>query len=225
MYLIIVGAGNIGSNLIDLAVTEGNDVVVIERDQERAEEASARYDCLVLHDDATSNGTLQDADVDRADAVISTTDVDAVNIMVMLLAREHGVPNLVSVVHDTEHIPIFEQIGATLIENPQRLIASHLYHSVRYPGVQDFIELGDGTELLEVIVDEGAPMDGTRLVTAKTEGILPEDALVVALKSGSEIMSPRGETRVVAGDEATVVTHDADLEETVAAFTTDATAE
>ncbi len=62
--------------------------------------------------------TLKDANVDRADAVISTTNIDAVNIMVMLLSQEHDVPNLVSVVHDPENLPVFEKIGVTLIENP-----------------------------------------------------------------------------------------------------------
>lgn len=221
MYLIVVGAGQIGTNLIDLAIRDGNDVVVVEVDEERAEEASASYDCLVLNDDATKNGTLQDADVDRADAVISTTDVDATNIMVMLLAREHGVPGLVSVVHDAEHIPIFEKIGATLIENPQRLIASYLYHSVRYPGVEDFIQLDDETELVELEVEAKAPIAGKRLSEADESGILPEDALVVALKRDDEILSPRGMTRITSGDEVTVVTHDATLADTVAAFTAD----
>lgn len=203
MYVIVIGAGDTGLSLIDLAVRDGNDVVVIEKEREQAEEASDRFDCLVLHDDATSDGTLMDAGIDRADAVISTTDVDAVNIMVMLLAREHDVANLVSVVHEPEHLPIFEKIGATLIENPQRLIARHLYHSVRYPNVSDFMELGADTELIEVTVEEGAPMAGQRLATGKDEGILPKAALVVALKRGGEISSPRGQTRIDAGDEVT----------------------
>ncbi len=40
MYLIVVGAGNIGTQLIDIATQSGNEVVVIERDRERAETAA-----------------------------------------------------------------------------------------------------------------------------------------------------------------------------------------
>ena len=43
---------------------------------------------------------VEDAGADRADAVISITDEDAVSITVMLLAEEPGVPARVSVVHD-----------------------------------------------------------------------------------------------------------------------------
>lgn len=219
MYLIIIGAGRIGSNLIDLAVDDGNDVVVIEEDEARAQAVSQRHDCLVLNTDATTNGALRDADVDRADAVISTTNIDAVNIMVMLLAQEHGVPSLVSVVHNPEHLPVFEKIGVNLIENPQRLIADHLYHSVRYPNVHDFIELDGETELVELTVTEDAPMAGQLLGAAKEEHVLPNGCLVVALKRDGTIRAPQGHTTVQAGDQVTVFTDDAILPEAVAAFT------
>lgn len=219
MFLIVIGAGNIGSHLIERAVRDGNDVVVIEQDEERANTASAEYDCLVLHDDARNHDTLKDAEIDRADAVISTTDIDATNIMVMLLAEEHGVPNLVSVVHDPENLPVFEKIGATLIENPQHLIADHLYHSVRYPNVSDFIELDATTELVELTVTEDAPMNGKRLNIALESGALPEGALVVALERNGSIQAPSGDTKIQVGDEVTVFTDDATLADAVAAFT------
>lgn len=219
MYIVIIGAGSIGSNLIDLAVRDGNDVVVIESDEGRANDVASEYDCLVLNADATNHDTLRDADIDRADAVISTTDIDAVNIMVMLLAQEHDVPNLVSVVHDPENLPVFEKIGVNLIENPQRLIADYLYHSVRYPNVSDFIDLDDETELVELTVTDGAPMDGQPLETAIERGALPDGCLVVALKRGEEIRAPRGDTTIRAGDQVTVFTDDTALADAVAAFT------
>lgn len=221
MYLIIVGAGGIGSNLIDLAVGDGNDVVVIEEHEERAQNITTQYDCLVLNADATTNGALTDAEVDRADAVISTTNIDAVNIMVMLLAQEHGVPNLVSVVHDPDHLPVFEKIGVSLIQNPQRLIADHLYHSIRYPAVRDFIELNEETELVEVTVTEEAPMSGQLLGTAHETGALPEGCLVVALKRDEQIRAPNGDTTIHPDDLVTIFTDEASLSDAVTAFTGD----
>ncbi|SIS15727.1 potassium channel family protein [Natronorubrum thiooxidans] len=219
MYLIVIGAGDTGSHLIERAVNDGNDVVVIEKNEERANTASAEYDCLVLHDDARNHDTLKDAEIDRADAVISTTDIDSTNIMVMLLAQEHDVPNLVSVVHDPENLPVFEKIGATLIENPQHLIADHLYHSVRYPNVSDFIELDETTELVELTVSKDAPMSGQLLNSALEVGSLPEGALIVALERDGTIQAPTGDTRIQAGDQVTVFTDDASLADAVKAFT------
>lgn len=204
-----------------MAVKDRNDVVVIEKDSQRASDIAAEYDCLVLNGDATNNGILKDADIDRADAIISTTDVDATNIMVMLLAQEHGVPNLVSVVHEPEHLPVFEKIGVTLIENPQRLIAEYLYHSVRYPGVSDFIDLDEETELVELTVTQDAPMSGQLLNEAHESGVLPDGCLVVALQRDGDIRAPRGETTIRTGDNVTVFTDDATLADAVTAFTGD----
>lgn len=219
MYVIIIGAGSIGSNLIEMAVKDRNDVVVIEKDSQRASAISAEYDCLVINGDATNNRILKDADINRADSIISTTDIDATNIMVMLLAQEYGVPNLVSVVHEPEHIPVFEKIGVTLIENPQRLIAEYLYHSVRYPSVSDFIDLGEGTELVELTVTQDAPMSDQLLNEAHDSGILPDECLVVALQRDGDIRAPKGETTIRAGDIVTVFTDDATLADAVTAFT------
>ena len=182
---------------------------------------SAEYDCLVLNADATTEGTLQEAAVDDADAVISTTNIDAVNVMVMLLAQEHDVPNLLSVVHDPAHLPVFQKIGVNVIENPQRLIAEHLYHSVQYPGVSDFIELTTGTELIELAVEAGSPVTGQTLADAKSSGDLPENCLVVALERDDELRPPDGTTVLAADDNVTVLVDDQHIDAAIAAFSAD----
>ena len=61
MYIIIVGAGDIGTPLIDIAVRSGNEVVVIEKDTRKADAVASDYDCLVLDANATTKETLADA--------------------------------------------------------------------------------------------------------------------------------------------------------------------
>ncbi|GAB3312291.1 hypothetical protein GCM10027355_03570 [Haloplanus salinarum] len=59
MYLVIVGAGDIGIFLLEIATTGVNEVAAIERDEGRADRAARQYDCLVINDDATTKETLQ----------------------------------------------------------------------------------------------------------------------------------------------------------------------
>ncbi|WP_148417045.1 TrkA family potassium uptake protein, partial [Haloferax sp. KTX1] len=108
MYIITVGAGDIGTPLIEIATGTGNEVVVIERDAARADEVASEFDCMVLNADATVKETLEDAGADRADAIITTTDQDATNVMVSLLAQELDIPAIVSVVHNPEHMNLFK---------------------------------------------------------------------------------------------------------------------
>lgn len=219
MYIIVVGAGAIGSQVLDLATQTRNEVVVIERDPQLAEEASQAYDCLVLNADATSKDTLLEAGAEEADAIIATTDTDATNIMVLLLAKEIGVPNLVSVVQEPDHMTIFRQLGANVLENPQRLIAEYLFRAVQRPSVTDFMDLGGEAEIFEVIVPQGAPIVGVPLAEADQKGMLGEDVLVVAIEREGEVLTPKGKTTIEAGDQAIVFSRSGIESEVMELFT------
>lgn len=206
MYIIIVGAGDIGTPLIDIATRAGNEVVVIERDEQRADRVATEYDCLVLNTDATTKDALNDAGADQADALISTTNQDATNIMVCLLANELKIPAVVSVVHNPEHMGIFEQIGVNTMQNPQRLIAEYLYRAVKRPTIVDYMRVGDQAEVFEIDVAPNALITDLTLEEAGKNDLLGNDILIVAIerKESEEPITPRGETQIHAGDRLTV---------------------
>jgi trk system potassium uptake protein TrkA len=202
VYIIIVGAGDIGTPLIDIATESGNEVVVIERDAARANRTADAFDCLVLNDDATVKETLEDAGADGADALISTTDQDATNVMACLLATEFEIPAILSVVHDPDHMNLFRRIGVNTMENPQELIAEYLYRAVARPAIVDYMWIGDAAEVFEITVTGDAPVAGTTLEGAAREGLFPEKMLVVAVEREGvdHPITPRGNTRIQAGD-------------------------
>ncbi|GAB3669721.1 potassium channel family protein [Halopiger thermotolerans] len=206
MYIIIVGAGDIGAPLIDIATREGNEVVVIERDETRANRAADEFDCLVLNADATTKDTLDDAGAAQADALISTTDQDATNVMTCLLAKEFEVPAVLSVVHNPEHMGLFEQIGVNTMQNPQQLIAEYLYRAVARPAIVDYMRIGEDAEVFEITVTESAPIAGKTLEEAARSGLLTDDMLVVAIERDGmdHPITPLGETTIREGDLLTV---------------------
>jgi trk system potassium uptake protein TrkA len=206
MYIIIVGAGDIGTPLIDIATRNGNEIVVIEKNKQRADEIASTYDCLVLNADATIKETLADAGAEQADGIISTTDQDATNVMVCLLSKEFGIPSITSVVHDTEHMGLFRQIGVNTIENPQQLIAGHLYRSVARPAIVDYMRIGEEAEVFEITVTEDAPIAGQTLTEVGEKELLSDDVLIVALEreGKDKPQTPRGNTLIQANDLLTV---------------------
>ena len=206
MYIIVVGAGDIGSSLIDIATRSGNEVVVIERDAQKADEIASQYDCMVLNADATTKATLSDAGAEQADAIISTTDQDATNVMICLLSEEFEIPAITSVVHNTEHMNLFRRIGVNTIENPQQLIAGYLYRAVARPAIVDYMRIGEEAEVFEIRATEDAPIAGKTLTEAGRENILSDDVLIVAIERGGEDkpLAPRGDTRIKANDLLTV---------------------
>jgi trk system potassium uptake protein TrkA len=219
MYIIVVGAGAIGTQLIGMATASNNEVVVVERHEGRANQAAEAFDCLVLEADASNKDTLEEAGADRADAIISTTDEDAVNIMVMLLAKELGVDSRVSVVHNPEHMSLFRQIGVNVIENPQRLIAEYLLQAVQRPRVTDFMHLAGDAEIFEITVTEEGAVAGMTLSEAAAESFVGDDVLVVAIERGDETVTPSGKTEIRAGELVTVFSERGIHPEVIHAFT------
>jgi trk system potassium uptake protein TrkA len=205
MYIIIVGAGRIGTPLIEMATESGHEVVVIESDEAVADRIADQYDCLVVNADATRMSTLDDANADEADALISTTDRDATNVMVCLLANKREIPTVVSVVHDPDHMDLFKEIGIHTMENPSRLISEHLFRSVVRPSIVDYLRIGEEAEVFEITIDDDAPIAGKTLRDAAADGTLRGEMLVVAVERGEgEPITPRGDTVLQPGDLVTV---------------------
>ncbi len=126
MYIIIVGLGGIGQNLARIAVTEKHNVVVIDVDAERCKDIAGKYDLISIPGDATAMAVLEEAGIAEADAVICTTGSDAVNLLVILQAKERGVTSLTTIVNEPEHIEIFKRMGITIHKNPSAVVAEDL---------------------------------------------------------------------------------------------------
>jgi trk system potassium uptake protein TrkA len=204
MFIIVVGAGSIGSSLIDIATKEKNNVVVIEANGDRAKELSNKYDITVLNGDATSAETLREAGSERADALIATTSDDAINLMVVSIAERLKIPSIVSVVNDREHAEFFRKLGANILENPEDVVANHLYTAVKRPKVKDFTILSQGDQIFRLTANEGSPLVEKTLSQITSRGIIPANILVIAVERGGKKEIPTGETVITEGDVLTL---------------------
>ncbi len=86
------------------------------------------------------------------------------------------------------------------------------------PSVTDFLDLSGKAEVVELTVPDDAPITGRTLHDANEEALIEEDTLVVALERDGEVITPRGETTIEAGDVVTVFLHDSDAERLETAF-------
>jgi trk system potassium uptake protein TrkA len=204
MYVIIIGAGRTGSTVIDFATQDDHEVVVIERDTELAEEVSATYDCMVINADAASKDILLEAGIEEADAVISTTESDSVNLMISMFGKQYGVETLVSSINDPAHMDLFQDLGVNIVESPHRLNGQYLYRAVQHPAIQEFMPVAGDAEIFEATVGEGAPIAGLSLIDADNEDLLPEETIIVAIVRDGELLIPEGKTDIRAGDTVTI---------------------
>ncbi|MDJ0588882.1 MAG: NAD-binding protein [Pleurocapsa sp. MO_226.B13] len=127
MYLIIVGAGAVSKQLIAIAKEQGHKVAVIEKKTDRAREIMQEFDVRVFNADIAQGKVLEEAEVKRADAIIAATKDDSVNLMTMVLGKHYQVENLITLLQETEHRVMFEELGVTVLSDPEKLIAEKLY--------------------------------------------------------------------------------------------------
>jgi trk system potassium uptake protein TrkA len=204
MYMIIVGAGSIGASLIDLSVKEKNNVVVIDSNPERGREISSKYDITVLTGDATSAETLREAGSERADALIVTTSDDAVNLMVVSIATDLGISSIVSVVNDEDHADFFRRLGANVMENPEDVVAHHLYNTVKRPSVQDFAMLPQSAQVFRLQVAADSPLITRSVSDALKREIIPASMRILAIDREGAQSIPSDDTVVEENDVITL---------------------
>lgn len=197
MYIIIVGLGGIGKNLARIAVSEKHNVVVLDTDAERCKDVATKLDLISIHGDATSMSLLEEAGIDRADAVIATTGSDAANLLIMLQAKEKGVKTFTTIVNEPEHVNIFKQVGVTIMKNPDAIVAEDIYNTMLRPTINDFVSLAGGkAEIIEFIIKEDSFAAG---MSIKDLG-LPAKTLVIAIERSNDVLIPDGNTVINKGD-------------------------
>ena len=201
MYIIIVGLGGIGRNLARLGVEHAHNVVVIDQEESRCSELLEHYDVLAVTGNSTDKTTLEEAGIERADALIATTSDDSVNLMTCWLAKKFRVQNVVSIVNQPSHSDFFKEVGVRISENPDELVASRLYYWTQNPQLQQLASIPGGT-IFEIVAEEGAP-----IVDHEIRELKVKDFVFIAIRrAGGVLIIPSGNVKISAGDIFTVFT-------------------
>ena len=204
MYIVIIGAGGIGERLTEMALKDGNhNVIIIDKDQTSCEEVARKYDAVAINADATQEETLDESEVKKADVLVTTTNDDAVNLMVCSLAKNKGVKNLVSVVNQEESKPMYMEKGVKMVKSPNIVMAEHLYKSIKHPNVEEYMNVGKHAEIFRLPI---APNSKLTDKTIKKIG-LPKKSLIIAVERDHKFIIPTEEVELFSGDKVTVLAH------------------
>ncbi|WP_436343921.1 winged helix-turn-helix transcriptional regulator [Natronorubrum sp. FCH18a] len=85
----------------------------------------------------------------------------------------------------------------------------------------DYISLAGGNEVVELTVDDDAPIAGLTLEQAGREGILEDGVLVVSIERDDTVLTPQGGSEIQAGDILTVLSRGGFSNETFEVFETE----
>jgi len=209
MYVVLIGGGRIGTDLVKLLLPEGHDIVLIEKDEEVSQKLSTQFDALVVHGDGTDLESLKDAGIHKSDALVSVTGDDKVNLISAQLADKiFKVPNVIARVNDPKNEGVFSNLGVQNTISTTRASAMKIKNTL---GDSKTILTIGGKEaqILEFKVTDKSPIAHRQI---KNLG-LPKDCIIVSLSRGDESHIPDGETTIRPDDLVTVLTRTANVRE------------
>lgn len=204
MYIIIVGAGKVGYFLAKKLIADKHTVAVIEKDAGICEDIARDINCLVIRGDGCDPRYLEEAGISRADVVASVTGEDEDNLVICQLAKEKfKVSRTVARVNDPKNEHVFSQLGVDVPIDATAILAKIIEEEVSFA---DFVNLMSFKRGKLAIVRVDLPSDSPVINKQVQELTLPQDSVLVSIIRGDEMIVPKGNTLLLAGDDIIAIT-------------------
>lgn len=207
--VMICGGGTLCYYLAEKLLRSGISVKIIEQDHNRCVRLAALLPNANIVCGDASNGQLLDSEgIDNADAVITMTGIDELNMFLSLYASEIGVPQIVTKVGRLENHSMVDKLPLGSIVCPKELCANNIVRYVRAmrntEGAAISVHtIADGqAEAVEFMVDEKTLHIGEPLKRLRTK----KDVLIACITHRAETILPTGDSTFEVGDTVIVVT-------------------
>ncbi len=201
MKVVIIGAGNVGFTSAE-ALSKVHDVLIVEKDPAKVENAKALLNASVLHEDG-SNPKVIEAAINRIDAdiILSAIPDDAHNLFICLMAKRIK-PEIMTVacLRDPDFIIKTKKEGVEgidLLISPELITAEKieklavLENAITY----DHIASMD-TDLATFRVDNGHSLVGKVVLDIE----MPDNCNIIAIYRGENVILSNETAEIHAGD-------------------------
>ena len=207
---MICGGSRLAYHLARFLERHGIQVTLIEQDYEKCKNLTVQLpNITVIHGDATDHALLDSEGIQNADALISLTSTDELNMIISFYAQQKGVPQVITKLRRGENRQIIDSLGLGSVVSPKELCSNTIARYVRAMGNQvgaavSVHSIADGqAEAVEFVVDKNTKNCGTPL----KDIALKPGILLVSITRGSRTEIPSGMSSFYQGDTVVVVTN------------------
>ncbi|HEY6151095.1 MAG TPA: TrkA family potassium uptake protein [Gaiellaceae bacterium] len=205
MYILVAGGGKVGANFARTLLKDGKrEVTLIEQRRDRYERLDQELEHHVLLGDATEIHVLERAGIARPpDVVAALTGDDEDNLVISQLAREkYDVPKVIARVNDPRNQAHFDLLGISPTVSATRGLMALIEHEVPEHDLVHLLELRkENLEIVEVMIDEGAPAAGRRVEALD----LPEGSRLISIMRNGRSEIAVGSTELHPGDQVLAI--------------------
>lgn len=207
MEIVIAGGGKVGSVLCAELSSEGNNVILIEKDARKLEALISKNDISGIVGNGAGYDIQMEAGVDDCDIFIAVTPQDEVNIMAAILAKKLGARYTIARVRNPEyskHIDfVRESLGISLMINPEFEAARSMARIIKFPTVLSLQSFANNrVNLVELEIGRTSPLVDLSLNDFRTTY---GNILVCIVERGEETIIPSGDTTIKQGDHIYII--------------------
>lgn len=218
MYIVIAGAGMVGSQVVAELQENKHDVVVIEHDKETADKLYSRTGVVVLHGNASQIEVLREAGIQKADMAVAATGHDATNLAFALLAKSYAVPQVIVRMRDPEYENAYQVAGVNAIVRVTDLMVNQMIMEIEKPKVRKITSIGSGkANIFMVTVPKGGKVVGKKVSEIAENRRFPDDCNFIAIfnEAKEEFIIPRGQRVIQEDDELFLISTARDINKAV----------
>ncbi len=203
MRILVIGAGKIGSVLIEYLAREGHNVTFIDTDAQLVESLVNRFDVMGIVGNGASPSVQIEAGVKNTDLVIMATSSDEFNMLCTVIAKKLGAHRAAARIRDPDYAKqagfLYDAIQLDLIINPELQTADEISRILNFPSAIHLETFAKGrVDMAEVKVPEDCPFAGMTLSYIRKNR--HTNVLVCAAVRGKEVVIPDGNFTLQAGD-------------------------
>jgi len=206
MFVIVAGGGRTGSQLAQVLLSGGHQVIVVEHRQEMLTRLHQELPTEAIYEGNVSDPTvLEQAGIRNANVIATCTSDDTVNLTLCFLARKmFNVPRTIARVNNPRNAWLFDENFHVDVALNQATVFASL--------IQEEMSLGDMMTLLKLrrgrysLVEEKVPPGAKAIGVALKDLGLPDECVIAAIIRDGKITLPRGDTTFQKDDEVLAVT-------------------
>ncbi len=207
MKIVIIGCGKVGTSIARELNTSGHDITVVDNNGAAVRRLSESLDVMGIEGNGATYEALSEAGAETADLVIAATARDEVNLYACLMARAAGVPHTIARVRSPEYTDdlyrVKDQLRLSMSINPELTEAIEISRLLRFSGALEIDSFAKGAvELIKVLVPSNSPLCDKKISQIDT---LKGRVRICTVERGNEVYIANGETRIKAGDKASIV--------------------
>ena len=199
---LVIGCGRFGSSVAKKMCQLGNEVMVIDKDEDSINNIAE----LVTHTaivDVTEERDLKSIGLGNFDVVIVAISSDIrASIMATVMAKEMGVPKVVCKAKDELQAKVLYKIGADKVVFPERDMGVRVAHNLVSDNILDHIELDPEYSIVEIVT----PTSWVGKTLVDLELRARYEITVLAIKNGKSInVTPAPDEELKAGSILVVI--------------------